>query len=159
MKSTERKRTMKIRLEVNQDDYQKISDILTKAGFEVVDEGEDYLLSENGLHPVHFLVRDEKGDKIHIPVADIIYMESFGHNIDVISISGRYQTSDPLKRILSLLDPAQFIRISNSVIINRAQLKEIIPSLAMKFRLRMSNGDLVEVTRSYYASFREIFHI
>ena len=149
----------KIRLEVNQDDYQKISDVLSAAGVEIVDENEDYLLSENGLHPAHFLVKDQKGDKVHIPVEDIIYMESFGHNIDVISANGRYQTTDPLKRIIALLDPSIFIRISNSVIINRSHLKEIIPSLAMKFRLKMSNGGTVEVTRSYYASFREIFRI
>ena len=50
-------------------------------------------------------------------------------------------------------------RISNSVIINRRHLKEIIPSFSMKFRLRMSDGSIVEVTRSYYSSFKEAFRI
>ncbi len=149
----------KIRLEVNQDDYQAISEKLRAAGFEIVDDNEDYVLNEFNLHQTYLLVKDRTGDRIHLPVEDIIYMESYGHSIDVMTPKGRYQSSDPLKRISELLDPSVFIRISNSAIINRKHLKEIIPSLAMKFRLRMSNGDIVEVTRSYYSSFREQMNI
>lgn len=149
----------KIRLEVNQDDYQAISETLRAAGFAIVDDNEDYVLNELNLHQAYLLVKDRTGDRIHLPVEDIIYMESYGHSIDVMTPKGRYQSSDPLKRISELLDPSVFIRISNSAIINRKHLKEIIPSLAMKFRLRMSNGDIVEVTRSYYSSFREQMNI
>ena len=92
-------------------------------------------------------------------VEDIIYMESYGHSIDVVSDKGRFQSSEPLKNLLTVLDSTMFVRISNSVIINRRKLKEIIPSFSMKFKLRMSNGDIVEVTRSYYNSFREYFRI
>ena len=149
----------KIRLEVNQDDYQAISETLRAAGFAIVDDNEDYVLNELNLHQAYLLVKDRTGDRIHLPVEDIIYMESYGHSIDVMTPKGRYQSSDPLKRISELLDPSVFIRISNSAIINRKHLKEIIPSLAMRFRLRMSNGDIVEVTRSYYSSFREQMNI
>ena len=149
----------KIRLEINDDDYPEISERLKAAGFEIVEEDEQYVLMEKDIYVSYLSVRDKVGDRIHLPVKDIIYMESYGHNIDITTPKGRYQSSESLKRLNELLNPSEFVRISNSVIINRNHLKEIIPTLTMKFMLRMSNNDIVEVTRSYYGSFRDYMNI
>ena len=150
----------KVRLEINEENFEEIREMLEYSGFSVtVEDDEDYILLQKDLHISHLSVRNRVGDKIHVPVEDIIYMESYGHSIDVICTSGRYQSSQPLRQLLEVLDPAIFVRISNSVIINRRHLKEIIPSFSMKFRLRMSDDSIVEVTRSYYSSFREYFRI
>jgi len=150
----------KVRLEINEESFEEIREMLEKSGFTVTDEDdEDFILLQKDLHVSHLSVRNYDGDRIHVPVEDIIFMESYGHSIDVFCTNGRYQSSQPLKQLLESLDPAIFIRISNSVIINRRHLKEIIPSFSMKFRLRMSDGSIVEVTRSYYSSFKEAFRI
>ena len=150
----------KVRLEINEESFEEIREMLEKSGFSVTTEDdEDYILLQKDLHVSHLSVRNYDGDRIHVPVEDIIFMESYGHSIDVFCTNGRYQSSQPLKQLLESLDPAIFIRISNSVIINRHHLKEIIPSFSMKFRLRMSDGSIVEVTRSYYSSFKEAFRI
>ncbi len=150
----------KVRLEINEESFEEIREMLEKSGFRVTDEDdEDFILLQKDLHVSHLSVRNYDGDRIHVPVEDIIFMESYGHSIDVFCTNGRYQSSQPLKQLLESLDPAIFIRISNSVIINRRHLKEIIPSFSMKFRLRMSDGSIVEVTRSYYSSFKEAFRI
>ena len=150
----------KIRLEISEDNYSQIKEMLENSGFTVtVEDDEDYTLLQKNLHLSHLSVRNRVGDRVHVPVEDIIYMESYGHSIDVICTSGRYQSSEPLKQLLAALDPTVFVRISNSVIINRHHLREIIPSFSMKFRLKMSDGSIVEVTRSYYSSFREFFRI
>ena len=150
----------KVRLEINEESFEEIREMLEKSGFSVTTEDdEDYILPQKDLHVSHLSVRNYDGDRIHVPVEDIIFMESYGHSIDVFCTTGRYQSSQPLKQLLESLDPAIFIRISNSVIINRRHLKEIIPSFSMKFRLRMSDGSIVEVTRSYYSSFKEAFRI
>ena len=150
----------KVRLEINEESFEEIREMLEKSGFRVTDEDdEDFILLQKDLHVSHLSVRNYDGNRIHVPVEDIIFMESYGHSIDVFCTNGRYQSSQPLKQLLESLDPAIFIRISNSVIINRRHLKEIIPSFSMKFRLRMSDGSIVEVTRSYYSSFKEAFRI
>ncbi len=149
----------KIRLEINDSDYREISEKLKNAGFDIVEENEHYVLKERDLYSSYLTVKDKVGDRVHLPVKDIIYMESYGHNIDIITPKGRYQSSEALKRLNELLDPSEFVRISNSIIISRKHIKEIIPTLTMKFRLRMSNNDIVEVTRSYYGSFRDYMNI
>ena len=58
-----------------------------------------------------------------------------------------------------MLDPDQFLRISNSVVIARNKVKSISPTLSMKFILTMQNGKKVDVTRSYYYIFKEYFGI
>ena len=59
----------------------------------------------------------------------------------------------------SLLDPREFLRVSKSVIISRKHVRKIRPSLSMKFILTMSDGTLVDVTRTYYSDFRRFFGI
>ena len=70
-----------------------------------------------------------------------------------------YHATDRLYKICSLLDPEQFIRISNSVVIAKDKVQRIAPSLFMKFILTMSDGTNVDVTRSYYYIFKEHFNI
>ena len=150
----------KVRLEISEENFEQIREMLEKSGFTVTAEAdEDYILLQKDLHISHLSVRNRVGDRIHVPVEDIIFMESYGHSIDVICTKGRYQSSQSLKQLLAALDPNVFVRISNSVIINRHHLKEIIPSFSMKFRLKMSDGSIVEVTRNYYSSFKDFFRI
>ena len=149
----------KIRLEISDGDYLEISERLKNAGFEIVEEDEHYVFKEKDVYVSYLSVKDKAGDRIHLSVKDIIYMESYGHNIDIVTPKGRYQSTEPLKRLNELLNPSEFVRISNSVIININHLKEIIPTLTMKFLLHMSNNDTVEVTRSYYGSFRDYMNI
>ena len=58
-----------------------------------------------------------------------------------------------------ILDNTKFIRVSNCAIIARLHVKRIKPSISMKFILTMSDGSLVDVTRSYYSSFKDFFGI
>ena len=151
---------MKVRLDVSENSISEIRERLEKAGFEVTEnDDEQFVMHERNLHASYLAVKDEKGNRIHLPVEEVIYAESFGHNIEVICEKGRFQCAETLRRLTEMLDPTLFLRISNSTIINRRHLKEIIPGFAMKFRLRMSDGSLVEVTRSYYQAFREFFRI
>ena len=58
-----------------------------------------------------------------------------------------------------MLDPKQFIRVSNSVIINRNMIREIRPTFSQKFILTMKDGSRADVTRSYYNSFKRAIGI
>ncbi|MBQ9907854.1 MAG: LytTR family transcriptional regulator [Oscillospiraceae bacterium] len=67
--------------------------------------------------------------------------------------------SDPLRRLDEMLDPQEFIRVSNSAIISINHIKSIRPSLSQKFVLTMSDGARVDVTRSYYYIFKDTLGI
>ena len=149
----------KIRLEVRPEELAEIMEMLEKGGFVISEDEEDYVLLQKDIHLSHLAVRNKAGDRLHVPVEDILYMESYGHSIDVVCQQGRCQSNETLRELISMLDPTVFVRISNSVIINRRHVREIIPGFSMKFRVRMSDNSIVEVTRSYYNSFKEFFRI
>lgn len=65
-----------------------------------------------------------------------------------------YKCSERLWQLEKSLNPAHFIRISNSVIIAREHIKGIKTALSQKFIVLLSNGTKVDVTRSYYYIFK-----
>lgn len=86
-------------------------------------------------------------------------IETFRHMVEVNTQSKTYQALDRLYKVLNLLDPEKFLRISNSVVIAKDKVKSITPTFSMKYILTMTNGKKVDVTRSYYYIFKESFGI
>lgn len=150
---------MKIKLAVSKQRYTEVESILTQSGFEI-DDNADFTLSENNRYPDRLLVRNSLSvDRVFLSVDEIVLIEAFGHNIEVHTQDKTYQATDRLYKILDALDPDEFLRISNSVIVARKRIKSISPTLSMKFTLTMQNGRKVDVTRSYYYIFKEYFGI
>ena len=149
---------MKIKLLVSEARREEITEKLEKAGFQIDDEA-PFLLSETRVHPAFLTVRDDRGERMRLATEDIIFMESYGHRVEVHTAQGTYQAADRLYPLAETLDPARFLRISNSVIIARHHVKKIRPALSMKFVLTLSDGTVVDVTRSYYSAFRDFFNI
>lgn len=150
---------MKIRLAVGDEDYDKIAEYLIAHGIEIDDEAE-FVLTQKGKYASHIAARDPgTGERLHISTGEIIYIESYGHTVEVHTGSGVFETSDRLYQLMALLDPDKFIRVSNSVIISKRRVKRINPALSMKFTLIMSDGAKVDVTRSYYNAFKDAFNI
>lgn len=150
---------MKIKLAVSKQRYAEVETTLTQCGLEI-DDNADFTLSENNRYIDRILVRDPlSDDHVFLPVDEIVLIEAFGHIMEVCTQDRSYQVSDRLYRILDMLNPNNFLRISNSVIIARNKVKSISPTLSMKFILTMQNGKKVDVTRSYYYFFKEYFGI
>lgn len=149
---------MKLQLAVSEERQEALAEALLRAGFEL-DDGADLVLLEKDRFLRHIAVRDAAGNRLHLAAEEIVFIESFGHSVVVHGADGVYQTADRLYQLCLLLDPEQFLRISNSVIIQRRQVKKILPSLSMKFILVMADGSKVDVTRSYYNSFKAFFGI
>ncbi|MBP3728969.1 MAG: LytTR family transcriptional regulator [Lachnospiraceae bacterium] len=149
---------MKIRLLVRETHREEITEKLEKAGFQIDDEA-PFLLSETQVHPAFLSLRDSRGERVRLAVEDIIFIESYGRRVEVHTAQGSYQAADRLYQLAEMLDPGRFLRISNSVIIARRHVKKIRPALSLKFVLTLSDGTVVDVTRSYYSAFREFFNI
>jgi len=150
---------VKIRLNVSDESYEQIEKMLLSAGF-IVDDDAELIISEKDRFSSYIAVKSKNNEKVRILSEDIIYIESFGHNVVVHSTDGEsYYAYDRLYQLAASLDNTKFIRVSNCAIISRAHLKKIKPSISMRFVLTMSDGSLVDVTRSYYNSFREFIGI
>lgn len=149
---------MKVKLLINENRIAEITSKLKELGIEIDDEAE-FVLTERNKFISHLPARDEKGDRCNVSVEDIIYIESYSHNVDIHTKDNCFKSTEALYQILSMLNPEEFLRISNSVIISRSHVKKIKPALSMKFVLTLSDGTLVDVTRSYYNIFKEFFNI
>lgn len=150
---------MRIRLDISDGQYEAIRCYLEEKGIEIRDDAE-FLLSEQKGSSQHLLARDlNSSEKVVLDVKDILYIESYGHQLEIHTLDKTYLSSEPLYQIEAQLEPKDFIRINKSAIIAKKKIKEIKPALSMKFILIMENNYRLEVTRSYYNSFREAFQI
>lgn len=150
---------MKIRLAISDDKLDEVKHFFEEKGIEIDDDSE-YVLTMREGHVGHLSARNMKtGDKVYISTDDILYIESYGHQMEITTENGTFSGTDPLCQLIVILDPKKFTRISKSVIIAKNKVKQIRPSLSMKFVLTMRDGRRLEVTRSFYNSFRDEFNI
>ena len=71
----------------------------------------------------------------------------------------KYKTKYRIYQLEKLLPLDKFIRISNSIIIKKNSIRYIKPALNCRFYLTLTNGDVVDVTRTYYYKFKEFYGI
>lgn len=145
---------MKVQLSVSDQFYSEIKEKLIAADFEIDDDGL-FLFSEKERFASAMLVKNKSGDKVQIQTDNIVFIESFGHSVVVHTVDkNEYTVSEQLYSVNTKLDDTKFIRVSNSVVIAKNHIMKIRAALSMKFILTMTNGELVDVTRSYYKTFK-----
>ena len=149
---------MKFRISVSEENYDRIRDYLNDRGIETGEDGE-FLITEASRLPAFLTVRDGNKDRMSISTGDVIFIEAFGKDIEIHTAQGTFYAQDRMYQLEELLDPQVFLRVSKSVIISRRHVKKIRPSLSLKYILTMTDGTLVDVTRSYYSDFRRFFGI
>ena len=148
---------MKLRLSVKETNREYVSSELTDHGIEISEDAEYSVTESPGGN--YLTVKDSKGDKVRITCTDIVFIESYGRNVDVHTTEGSYRTQERIYQLEEFLDKSRFTRVSNSVIVQKKHIKKIRPSLSMKFIITMSEGTVIDVTRSYYSSFRSFLGI
>lgn len=145
---------MKLKLSVSKERYKDVSKELTSLGIELDDNADLELIERIG--SLDYLnVKDEKGDRLRIPISEIVFIESFGRCIDVHTEKETFRTPLRIYALEQELGGKGFLRVSNSCIICKSKIKKIKPALSQKFVLVMLSGSLVDVTRSYYYAFKE----
>lgn len=150
---------MKIKLNLNDEDFKTVEKELHEHGIETDDSAELVLSRVNGFAE-KLLVKDKTtNERVVVPCDSIVFVESFGHLVDVHTKDGVYYSNERLYKILERLDETEFLRISNSVIVSKNKIKKIMPTLSMKFVLTLCDNTRVDVTRTYYHSFKEAFNI
>ena len=148
---------MKIKLMVSEENYSQIFKELTAMGIEI-DDGAQLILSEKNVYVSRLIGRNDN-EIFRLNTKDISHIESFAHDIIAHCGGDEYKLTERLRRLEEILDPEEFIRVSNSVIVSAEHIKSIRPSLSQKFVLTMSDGSKVDVTRTYYYIFKEFMGI
>ncbi|CAM3610264.1 LytTR family DNA-binding domain-containing protein [Erysipelothrix urinaevulpis] len=130
-------------------DENEIKESLDK--IEIVEDGEYMLIRKAPRLPVY----NDDGDYF-IDVFSIDYVEAYGNEISVYSQSKKYRTNYKLYEIIEL--STHFLRINKSVVINQTKIKEIKPSMNMKFKVLVGDQWL-DVNRHYYYKFKDTIGI
>lgn len=146
---------MKLKVMLSSDD--PIMEELRKLNIEIDDRSE-YVLTRREMD-LNYLPAKNGEQTFYISIDDIIFIESLGHDVMLHTKDGVYVTKERLKTLERMLDPDDFLRVSNSSIVSVKNIRRIEASILQKFILHMSNGDKVDVTRSYYYIFKDRFNI
>ena len=149
---------MKIRISVSDEKHDAVKAYLEARGIEISDDSE-YLLTEFSGFPAFLSVRNERKERLNLAVSEVMFIEAFGKDVEVHTVRETYLARDRMYQMELLLDPKEFLRVSKSVIIAGRHVKKIRPTLSMKYILTMTDGTLIDVTRSYYNDFRRFFNI
>lgn len=148
---------MKIKLAISRDTYTEIYEKLCKAGFEIDDDAELVIIENK--ESFAYISCKKDGESHHISAEDIIFAESMGHDVIIHTAKDSFKSPDRLWQLEKTLSTDNFLRISNSVIINTKEIKAIKAALSQKFVVTLNNGSKVDVTKSYYYIFKNKFGI
>lgn len=95
------------------------------------------------------------GQKIHvILVPDIIYIESDGDYVRIITDKGKFVKEDTMKYYESGLPKSQFVRVHRSYIVNVEKIHRIELYEKQNQMLILKNGDQIRASVSGYKSLR-----
>ncbi|MEO7294123.1 MAG: LytTR family DNA-binding domain-containing protein [Ginsengibacter sp.] len=115
-------------------------------------------LYDKDAKPTHLqkvLIKENK--KIFmLPLTDVFYIESSGDYIKLHLKNKSHLLNESLSNLEARLDPAQFMRIHRSFIINVDYIKEFIPHFNSEYFIVMQNDAQVKLSRSYKDQFRNI---
>ena len=108
---------------------------------------------------------ERRRDRLTIRTGDRIYLQDV-REIDWIEADGRYvkihlgdknlAMRETMQNLEEELDPARFVRVSRSAIVNLDRVKEIQPWFAGEHILILQNGAKVTTTRTYRDRLREL---
>lgn len=93
----------------------------------------------------------------YLPVADILYFEAAGDYVKVFTAEGHHLISDSLSALEHKLDPAQFIRIHRSHIINASAVREFIPYFNGEYKVVLRNQAVLKMSRNYKENLSRVF--
>jgi two-component system LytT family response regulator len=97
------------------------------------------------------------GSKIHIlPLPEIISIEAQDDYILIKTETGKFLKKQTMKSIESLLPSASFVRIHRSTIVNVSFIKEIELYEKDAYRVKLSTGQLLEVSKTGYQNLTSI---
>ena len=98
--------------------------------------------------PERFLVR-KLGKEFLLPAAEVEWLQAWGNYVNLRVRSRDYPLRSTMAAIETRLDPARFVRVHRSYIVNLDCILEIEPLESGDARAKMRDGGFVPVSRRY----------
>lgn len=111
---------------------------------------------------------DEKGNFINIRIdnkinfiklKDILYIQASGYYVEIITHDKKYLHRETLSNIHNSLNYKNFIRIHRSTVVNSEYIKECVLSSFGEMDVRMMDGKLLRIGRTYKKEFLESLNL
>ena len=112
------------------------------------------VIRDLGPRPDRLLVPDGRR-MVPIAVADIVWIKAEGDYARVHAGGKGYLVSRTLKELEARLDPAQFLRIHRSAIVQTSHIREVQPEGSSRYRVQLDDGTTVIVSRTRAPDFRK----
>lgn len=107
----------------------------------------------------HYLERIAVRSQSKILVIDVDDIDTLGAEsgqISIISGDKHYSTNYTLNELENQLNPEKFFRAHRSAIVNLTKIKEIIPWFAGSYKIKLTSGAEVELSRMQATELRKI---
>lgn len=143
---------VKVRIESNKENYNKIKELLENSGFEISNDASLVIKDED--YSQDSFLGEKDGEYEIIPYSQVLYIESYGRDVYLNTTQTFYKLKTRLYEIEEKLHTHKFIRISKSVIIARSGIKRIKPTFNGRFDLLMKNSQVVSVSKNYQKAFK-----
>ncbi|MCY7387465.1 MAG: LytTR family transcriptional regulator [Burkholderiales bacterium] len=105
--------------------------------------------------PERFLVR-KLGKEFLLPAAEVEWLQAWGNYVNLRVRSRDYPLRSTMAAIEIRLDPARFVRVHRSYIVNLDCIQEIEPLESGDARAKMRDGGFVPVSRRYRDALRKL---
>ncbi len=126
-----------------------------KGNFSVRLEGLFKTLKEQTRYLERFAVRDN-GKIMVIDVEQVDVLTAESGQVSVTAGDKKYLTNQTLNEFQNQLDPKIFFRAHRSAIVNLTKIKEIIPWFAGSYKIKLSGGLEVDLSRIQAVELRKI---
>jgi hypothetical protein len=106
-------------------------------------------------HPERFLVR-KLGKDFLLPAAEVEWLQAWGNYVNLRVRAHDYPLRSTMTAIEGRLDPASFVRVHRSYILNLNYVQAIEPMDSGDARAIMKDGSQVPISRRYRDSLRKL---
>jgi two-component system response regulator LytT len=144
---------LEIKIVCKNENYEKYKKMLEKSGF-VISNNAKLLFKEEDYSQDTFICDNSNEFEI-IHFSQVIYIESYGHDIYLHTLSKQYSIKEKLYEVEGILGDKGFIRINKSTIVSKHGIKRIKPSLNGRIDLVLRNDKTVYVSKNYSKQFKE----
>lgn len=103
------------------------------------------------------LMLTENNKTFNLETKDILYFSANSPYVSVHILAKKHLYSETLKGLEQKLDPAKFVRIHKSYIVNIVQVTSYQSRLNGDYDLTLTDNTVLRVSRNYAQTFKEIF--
>ena len=105
--------------------------------------------NDNGQSWLDEISVEKKGEVTVLSSDNIHLVEAHGDGVSISATSGTYLKPGTISSFERELDPAKFVRIHRTTIININKIVNVSPLIAGRFRFEISNGSTVTSSLDY----------